>query len=580
MNTKTKKVRSALTEIIEELEIVKRDPYLQPHSFFLHDIQRRVIETEKRLTGEKISLLDFASAHEYFGLHFDQQDRKWTFREWAPNASAVYLIGDCSRWKKSKEYKLESLSDGVWEIVLPEDTFKHKDLYNLCIEWPGGEGERIPAYVRRTVQDPKTKLFAAQVWEPTRPYKWKTTDFKFSQDQPLLIYEAHVGMAQEEEKIGTFEEFRKNILPRIAAAGYNAVQFMGIQEHPYYGSFGYQVSSFYAPSSRFGTPDDLKKLIDSAHQAGLAVLIDLVHSHAVKNEIEGLSRFDGTLHQYFHDGPRGEHPVWDSRLFNYGKTEVLHFLLSNVRYWLDAFQFDGFRFDGVTSMLYHDHGLGEPFSSYDKYFGDNLDTDALIYLALANHLAHQLRPEAITIAEDVSGLPGLGASFEEGGTGFDYRLSMGVPDFWKKTITEKQDEEWHVEEMFHKLTNRRGDEKVISYAESHDQALVGDKTIIFRFLDSVMYDSMRFDQKNYLVDRGVALHRLIGLITMATAGHGYLNFMGNEFGHPEWIDFPRDGNNWSCKFARRQWSLRDNPRLQYFKLAEFDQAMINLALVL
>jgi 1,4-alpha-glucan branching enzyme len=381
-------------------------------------------------------------------------------------------------------------------------------------------------------------------------------------------------MAQEKEAIGSFRQFSENVLPRIADSGYNTIQLMAIQEHPYYGSFGYQVSNFFAVSSRFGTPDDLKALVDKAHAAGLAVLMDLVHSHSVSNETEGLSRFDGTLYQYFHDGERGLHKLWDSRCFDYGKLQVLHFLLSNCRFWLDEYRFDGFRFDGITSMLYLHHGQSKAFTAYDDYFGTDVDEDALCYLALANRLIHDLRPDALTIAEDVSGMPGLAASQENGGYGFDYRFAMGIPDYWIKLIKEFSDENWPMGSLWHELTNRRADEKTISYAESHDQALVGDQSIIFRLMGTAIYDHMSIGDGNITAARAVALHKMIRLITLSTAGSGYLNFMGNEFGHPEWIDFPREGNSWSYRYARRQWRLVEDPALKYQYLAKFDRDMI------
>ena len=555
--------------------LLEADPYLNPYK---DTIARRLsnIETvEKRLTGGKINLTDFASGHEFFGLHF-QYDR-WIFREWAPNADRIFLVGEMTGWQENEAFALERRGDeDVWEISLPAEKLKHGDLYRLRIHWPGGAGDRLPAYARRVVQDPHTFIFNAQIWFPESTYEWLNRDFR-RRDEPPLIYEAHIGMAQEKEAVGSFNEFRENILPRIIKSGYNTIQLMAIQEHPYYGSFGYQVSNFFAASSRFGTPDDLKALIDTAHGSGLAVLMDIVHSHSVSNEIEGLSRFDGTLHQYFHDGERGLHKLWDSRCFDYGKIQVLHFLLSNCRFWLDEYNFDGFRFDGITSMLYLHHGLNKAFSAYDDYFGTDVDEDALTYLALANRLIHELRPDAVTVAEDVSGMPGLAASQHNGGFGFDYRFAMGVPDYWIKLVKEVSDENWPVGHLWYELTNRRADEKTISYAESHDQALVGDKSIIFRLIDAAMYDHMSVDDSDITVDRGVALNKMIRLITLATAGSGYLNFMGNEFGHPEWIDFPREGNNWSYRHARRQWRLVDDPRLKYRLIADFDRDMIQTA---
>ena len=557
---------------MNDIELLNRDPYLQPFEWFFKDLRWRINHLESWLSEGYGSLLKFAEAHKHFGLHLE--NGSWVLREWAPNASAIYLIGPFSNWQKEERFRLERQADGNWEGRFAAELLEHNQLYRLLVEWPGGSGERIPSFVRRAVQDQHTKIFSAQVWNPPTPYIWAHEKPFRSEDEPLLIYECHVGMALEDGRVGTYIEFRDHILPRIVKAGYNTIQLMAIQEHPYYGSFGYQVANFFAPSSRFGTPEELKSLIDTAHGYGLTVLLDLVHSHAVKNELEGISRFDGTTTQYFHAGQRGEHPVWDSRLFNYAKKEVLRFLLSNIRYWLEEYRFDGFRFDGVTSMCFFDHGIGREFMSYDDYFSPNLDREAVAYLGLANRLAHQLG--AVTVAEDVSGLPGLAAPQEHGGVGFDYRLAMGIPEFWVRTVKRCQDEEWHVEGIFYELTNRRIDERTISYAESHDQALVGDQTLIFRLLGTHMYDSMRVDQSNLHVDRGIALHRLVRLATISMAGHGYLNFMGNEFGHPEWIDFPREGNGWSYHHARRLWSLADNSELQYHRLGEFDRAMIEL----
>ncbi|MBI3987014.1 MAG: alpha amylase C-terminal domain-containing protein [Lentisphaerae bacterium] len=522
-----------------------------------------------------MSLADFASGHEYFGLHVS--DSKWVLREWAPNASAIHLIGTFSGWREEPALALHPVGrDGVWEIALPLATLRHGDLYRLNVAWPGGQGQRIPAYARRVVQDNHTKIFNAQVWAPPQPHVWKQPAFIRDFDNPI-IYETHIGMAQEEGKVGTYREFREHVLPRVVDAGYNTIQIMAIQEHPYYGSFGYHVSSFFAASSRFGTPEEFKELVDAAHAAGLAVIIDLIHSHAVRNEVEGLSRFDGTLYQYFHDGPRGVHELWDSRCFDYGKHQVLHFLLSNCRFWLDEYRVDGYRFDGVTSMLYTHHGMGKAFTRYDDYFGGDVDENAVAYLTLANTVIHAVNPRAITVAEDVSGMPGLASPVGEGGIGFDFRLAMGIPDLWVKLVKDIRDDDWNMNWMWHELTNRRADEKTVSYTESHDQALVGDQTIIFRMIERDMYDHMSVSTRNLTVDRGLALHKMIRLVTLGLASHAYLNFMGNEFGHPEWIDFPREGNGWSYHYARRQWRLRDDPNLCYHFLGDFDKAMIALA---
>ncbi|MEP0713916.1 MAG: alpha-amylase family glycosyl hydrolase, partial [Algoriphagus sp.] len=405
--------------------------------------------------------------------------------------------------------------------------------------------DRIPAYIRRVIQDETTYDVAGQLWF-AEEFKWSDQSFstKKSLEQPL-IYECHVGMAQEKMGVGTYQEFEAFTLPRIKAAGYNTIQLMAVMEHPYYGSFGYHVSNFFAPTSRFGTPEELKSLVNKAHQMGIAVVMDIVHSHAIKNVNEGLNEFDGSQHQYFHPGERGYHEAWDSKVFDYSKREVQQFLLSNIRYWLEEFHFDGFRFDGVTSIMYLHHGLFMDFDSVDLYFDHNVDEDAILYLQLANTLIHTLKPENISIAEDMSGMPGLARPIAEGGIGFDFRMAMGVPDFWIKTLKHKQDEEWDMFELWHQLTNRPQAERSIGYAESHDQALVGDQTLAFRLMKEQMYFSMSVLQQNLAVDRGVALHKLIRLITLTLGGEGYLNFIGNEFGHPDWVDFPRAGNDWS-----------------------------------
>ncbi len=549
---------------------VQNDPWLQPHTTTISNWLEFAEKIEQEICAGK-TLNEFARGHEWFGLH--RVSGGWIFRDWAPFATEIFLIGDFNNWQEQNDFRLHATKNSNWELQLPAEALKHGQLYALSMHWAGGTGKRIPAWCRRVVQDENTLVFNAQVWQPEEIYSWKNTDFKRTNDAPL-IYEAHVGMAGEEERVHSFNEFRTQILPRIKEAGYNTVQLMAIPEHPYYGSFGYHVSSFFAPSSRFGSPEELKQLIDDAHEMGLAVIMDLVHSHAVKNETEGLGRYDGSRFQFFHDGAKGEHPAWDSYCFNYGKPEVLHFLLSNITYWIEEFKFDGFRFDGVTSMLYFDHGLGKAFTCYDDYFNPNVDREAVAYFRMANKLIHEINPQALSIAEEMSGLPGLAVSIGQGGLGFDYRMAMGVPDYWIKIIKEQADEDWNMGQLFHELTSKRPDEKVVSYAESHDQALVGDKTIIFRLIDKEMYFSMRKDQPNLIVERGLALHKMIRMATVATAGGAYLNFMGNEFGHPEWIDFPREGNQWSYQHARRLWYLTENHDLRYHWLNDFDQALM------
>lgn len=557
----------------EKWDIVDIDPWIQPYAADISMRMQKYSHTRQVLLGDKLGWRDFACGHLYYGFH--RQDDGWVYREWAPAADNLYLTGDFNGWH-SRSHPLQRRERGIWEIFIPgRTTLGHEMKVKVIVSARGREQYRIPLYINKVIQDKETNQFSGQIWEPANPFAWTDAGFLIPAGFAPLIYEAHVGMAQEKEGIGTYREFADNILPRIKRQGYNTVQLMALMEHPYYASFGYHVANYFAPSSWFGTPEDLKYLVNKAHELGLAVLMDIVHSHAVKNEAEGISRFDGTDEQFFHSGSRGEHSAWDSRLFNYAKYEVIHFLLSSVSYWLQNFHLDGFRFDGVTSMIYHDHGLGINFTDYSKYFSTNTDIDALVYLQFANELVREIRPDALTVAEDMSGMPGMCLPVASGGIGFDYRLAMGLPDFWTKT-SEIRDEDWDMRAIWHELTTSRPQENRIAYVESHDQALVGDKTLIFRMADKEMYWHMNQGSRCLVVDRAVALHKMIRLITISSGAQGYLNFMGNEFGHPEWIDFPRAGNNWSFQYCRRQWSLADDPLLRYCQLNQFDIAMLNL----
>ncbi|MFD2036095.1 alpha amylase C-terminal domain-containing protein [Belliella marina] len=561
------------------LPIIQDESWLEGHTQDIYKRYQRYQSAMEEIISYSGSILEFARSHEYYGIHFEKLRNGWIYREWAPNAHNLFLTGDFNQWDRYS-HPMKRNYRGDWEIFLPYDKYKdkilHKGKVKVHVEADNGAYDRIPAYIRRVEQDPENHDFAGQLWFPETEFQWTDHDFSAENNKSHpLIYECHIGMAQEKLGVGTYLEFAENILPRIKAGGYNTIQMMAIMEHPYYGSFGYHVSNFFSPTSRFGTPEELKYLVNKAHEMGISVIMDIVHSHAVKNINEGLNEFDGSDHQYFHPGPKGYHEGWDSKLFDYGKLEVKQFLLSNILYWMEEFHFDGFRFDGVTSILYLHHGHTD-FDSTEKYFDEGVDYDAVLYLQLANTLIHTYSENQISIAEEVSGMPGISRSPEDGGIGFDFRLAMGIPDFWIKTLKHKPDEHWDMFEMWHELTNRPKKEKTIAYAESHDQALVGDKSIAFWLMDKEMYFSMGVEQTNLVVDRGMALHKLIRLITISLGGEGYLNFIGNEFGHPEWVDFPRVGNDWSYQYARRQWSLADNEDLKYKYLDLWDKKMISL----
>lgn len=566
--------------------LVEDDPWLAPHAGAIAGRLRR-FEHELAALGGEAGLRGAATLwHRHFGLQRGERGGVpglWC-REWLPGAVLVSLAGEFNGWHRHS-HPLTRGADGVWELFIPDGSPapRHGGKYKLHIVSARGAEDRVPATCLRMVQAPGGVAFTPEHWDPPAPYRWRHPRPALAPGAPApgrRIYEAHVGMAPEEGRVGTFAEFARDTLPRIRAAGYDTVQLMAVQEHPYYASFGYQVSNFFAVSSRFGTPDDFKALVDAAHGLGLAVIMDLVHSHAAPNVAEGLPFLDGSDHQWFHAGERGKHPAWGSRCFDYGRPQVRAFLLSNVRFWLEEYNLDGFRWDGITSMLYHDHGLGKSFGAYDDYFGPNVDADALLYLQLATSVAEAVRPGAIQLAEDMSGLPGIARPVAEGGLGFSARLDMGLPDFWVKRMKESAaglpDQGWNLGEMWHTLQNRRRHEPHVSYVESHDQALVGDKTLLMWLVNERIYTGMSVLAADTAVDRGVALHKLIRLVTFALAGGAWLNFMGNEFGHPEWIDFPREGNGHSFAHCRRQWSLAEDPLLRYRGLGAFDRAMAGL----
>lgn len=554
------------------LKVVEQDSWLQPVERALEDRQMRFENRLGAIISDSSSLIEYGSAYKYFGFNYDADKKGWWFREWLPQVHKIFLFGEFNNWDRYAN-ELKKTDDGdVWEIFFPDEEYQnrliHGSKYKMLVQANGQEFDRIPAFVTRVIQNENTKVYDPQFWNPS-PFDWDG-DLPINNEQ-LLIYECHIGMAQEKLGYGTYREFEEILLPYIKELGYNTLQIMAIAEHPYYGSFGYHVANFFAPSSKFGTPEELKSLIRKAHKLGITVIMDIVHSHFVSNTEEGLSMLNGSDGLY----SSGDHPYWGSKLFNYGRNEVQRFLLSNVLYWLKEFHFDGFRFDGVSSMLYHNHGY-TTFGTYDSYFGCGVNNEAILYLMLANKLMKDVNPHSISIAEDVSGMPTLCSKIEDGGMGFDYRLSMSIPDHWIKLLKEYKDEDWSLTELWRIHTDRLWTTKSIAYCESHDQALVGDKTIAFWLMDSEMYSSMSKFTNSVVIDRGIALHKMIRLFTISSGGEAYLNFMGNEFGHPDWIDFPRSGNEWSFLYARRQWSLLKDETLKYQYLYLFDKEMIHL----
>eukprot|EP00884_Botryococcus_braunii_P004632 jgi/Botrbrau1/1416/Bobra.0063s0112.1 len=568
----------------EELAILKADPNLRDNATHLLYQWKQYQTTKRAIEAVAGSLEEFAKGYETMG--FNRKDGVTVYREWAPAAGRAALIGDFNNWEG---IEMQRDQFGVWSVSLPdrEDgqaAIPHGSRVKIRLWHPKGYTvDRIPAWIKWATAQKGVMgaRYDGIYWDPPPDLRYKWKHKRPPKPKTLRIYEAHVGMSSEESAVASYTYFKDNILPRIAVLGYNAVQLMAVQEHAYYASFGYHVTNPFAVSSWSGNPEELKALVDEAHRLGLYVLLDVVHSHISSNEIDGIAGYDfgqGEEGNYFYQGERGHHKVWGSRLLVYRNWEVLRYLLSNVRWWLDEYRFDGFRFDGVTSMLYWDHGINTTFSGdYREYFSPGTNVDAVVYLMLANEVIHKVLPQAVTVAEDVSGMPGLGRPVEEGGVGFDYRLGMGLPDTWFKLIRTTRDEQWDLPNLVAALCNRRYSERTIAYVESHDQAIVGDQTLAFRLMGPEMYTSMSaLSPATPVIARGMRLHKIIRLLTIAIGGEGWLSFMGNEFGHPEWIDFPRDENGWSYQHCRRQWSLVDRPDLRYRQLNAWDAAIQNL----
>ncbi|CAM6098956.1 unnamed protein product [Calypogeia fissa] len=575
-------VRKEVEASADRLGVLDVDPILEPHKEHLLYRFREYKARKEAFEKFEGSLEEFSLGYKKFG--FNREKDAIVYREWVPAARDAQLVGDFNGWNGAN-HKMEKNEFGVWSLTLPDVDGKpaidHGSKVKIRLRKSNGSwADCIPAWIKWATVDPNqfSAAYDGIYWEPPASERYEFKHPRPPQPAAPRIYEAHVGMSSVEPRVNSYREFADNVLPRIKANNYNTIQLMAVMEHAYYGCFGYHVTNFFAVSSRSGTPEDLKYLIDKAHSMGLRVLMDMVHSHASTNMLDGLNGFDlesGNTETYFHSGPRGYHKLWDSRLFNYGSWEVQRFLLSNLRWWLEEYQFDGFRFDGVTSMLYHHHGLNMCFTgNYHEYFSPSTDVEAGVYLMLANELVHGLNPEATMIAEDVSGMPTLGRAVSEGGVGFDYRLAMAIPDKWIQYLKERKDEDWQMGDIMYTLLNRRYTEKCVGYAESHDQSMVGDKTFAFLLMDTEMYFNMSaLGPASPVVDRGVALHKMIHFITFVLGGEGYLNFMGNEFGHPEWIDFPRAGNNWSFDKCRRRWDLADVEHLRYKYMNKFDELM-------
>ncbi|KAG8075748.1 hypothetical protein GUJ93_ZPchr0006g43795 [Zizania palustris] len=446
----------------------------------------------------------------------------------------------------------------------------HKDKYRLYFNTPDGALERIPAWATYVLPDVRGKQSYAVHWEPPPEeiYKWRFERPKVKGS--LRIYECHVGISGSEQKISSFQEFTSNVLPHIKDAGYNAIQLIGIVEHKDYSSVGYKVTNYFAVSSRFGTPEDFKKLVDEAHGLEMVVLLDIVHSYASADELVGLSLFDGSNDCYFHTGKRGHHKYWGTRMFKYDDVDVLHFLFSNLNWWVTEYHIDGFQFHSLSSMLYTHNGFSTFTGAMEEYCNQYVDKDALIYLILANEMLHELHPDIITIAEDATFYPGLCEPTTQGGLGFDYWVNLSIPEMWLWHLENVPGQEWSMNKIMKVLISKNCN--MLSYVENHNQSISGRKS----FAEIILHKEKC--SNNSVSDDGIfracSLLKIIKLLTFSTSGGAYLNFIGNEFAHPKRIEFPMSGNDYSFGLANRQWELLEKGVHKH--IFNFDKDLMSL----
>ncbi|XP_047249302.1 1,4-alpha-glucan-branching enzyme 3, chloroplastic/amyloplastic isoform X3 [Capsicum annuum] len=467
------------------------------------------------------------------------------------------VIGDPESFKKFRmkqppiPYWLETKKgrNGWVQKYMP--ALPHGSQYRVYFNTPNGPLERVPAWATFVIPDADGKQAVAVHWEPTPEYAYKWKHKQPVKPKSLRIYECHIGISGQEPKISSFNDFISKVLPHVKEAGYNAIQIIGVVEHKDYFTVGYRVTNFYAVSSRYGTPDDFKRLIDEAHGLGLLVFLEIVHSYAAADEMVGLSLFDGTNDCYFHTGKRGLHKFWGTRMFKYGDLDVLHFLLSNLNWWVEEYHVDGFHFHSLSSMLYTHNGFASFTGDMDEYCNQYVDKDALLYLILANEVLHTLHPNVITIAEDATLYPGLCDQTSQGGLGFDYFANLSASEMWLALLENTPDHEWCM--------------------KNHNQSISGGCSFAEILIGNSLGKSS-ISQESLV--RGCSLHKMIRLITCTIGGHAYLNFMGNEFGHPKRVEFPMSSNNFSFSLANRSWDLLEND--VHYQLFSFDKDMMDL----
>lgn len=408
---------------------------------------------------------------------FGVRARGVRFTLWAPAAQAVHLTGDFCHWQDG-QLPMQRLADGYWWLFVPDA--EPGQLYKFLITDCHG--------TRREKSDPQARAMELAPGNASRivtsgAFRWRDAGWRRRRArvdvaaEPMSIYELHAGSWRRhpDGRWYSYRELADALVPYLVALGYSHVEFMPLAEHPFTGSWGYQVVGLFAPTARFGTPDELKYLIDRCHRAGIAVLLDWVPAHFPRDE-HGLVWFDGNALYEHPDPRRGEHPDWGTLIYDYGKAEVCDFLISNALYWLKEFHFDGLRIDAVASMLYLDYSRG-PGQWLPNCRGGNEHDEAIAFFQRLHAVLRAECPEAITIAEESTAWPGVTRPVEQGGLGFDFKWNMGwMHDSLRYLGKEPIHRRYHHDDIRFGLTYAFSERFVL--ALSHDEVVHGKGSLL------------------------------------------------------------------------------------------------------
>jgi 1,4-alpha-glucan branching enzyme len=398
------------------------------------------------------------------------------FAVWAPNARAVSVIGDWNGWRAGRDRLVPRETSGIWEGVVP--SIGHGARYKFAIVGPDGvTRDKADPFATRAEHPPAT---ASVVWQPQHDWDdaaWLATrKARFARDAPVSIYELHAGSwRRDHNDVLGYRELGERLGEHVRRLGFTHVELMPVMEHPFYGSWGYQVTGYFAATTRYGAPDDLMAMIDGLHQQEIGVIVDWVPAH-FPTDAHGLGLFDGT-HLFEHADPRrGFHPDWTSNIFNYGRHEVKSFLISSAISWLDRYHVDGLRVDGVASMLYRDYSR-KPGEWVPNEDGSNHDRDAIAFLQQFNRAVYGGFPDVQTIAEESTAWGGVSHPPEAGGLGFGYKWDLGwMHDTLAYLAREPIHRRWHHDQLTFRAIYASTENFVLPL--SHDEVVHGKGSLI------------------------------------------------------------------------------------------------------